>query len=325
MPSKHKQIKTAESVISFCILFILSGVAAGVFVKQSHYCRRDFSVSLGEDLSVVMPVGFKIMDEMETYDAETLYEKINGKAELYLESGFKDLKCQRFVSQNNQELWIEIFLYDMGSARNAFSVYSTQKRPDGQTVSAFTLPHHYQTNNAFYFVCGGFYVEIIASVQSQELSNAARVIAVNIPTQLNIKEDRTIDEFELFADEALVAGSYKLFLKNAFGYNGLTDIFAAQYRVDNEAVTVFLSKRSDETEASAILKSYYTFMIKNGAEDIEDFDFLENSKAVDFYGSIEIIFSKGSFFGGIHQAENIVSARKAAIILSEKLTEANKK
>ena len=325
MPSKHRQIKTAESVISFCILFILLGVAAGVFVKQSHYCRRDFSVSFAKDLSIVLPAGFKVMAEMETYDAENLYEKINGKAELYLESGFKDLRCQRFVSQNEQGLWIEIFLYDMGLARNAFSVYSTQKRPDGETVSAFALPHHYQTNNAFYFVYGGFYVEIIASVQSQELSNAASVIAVNIPTQLNIKEDRTIDDFGLFADDALVPGSHKLFLKNAFGYDDLTDIFAARYEIDNEAVTVFLSKRSDEAEASAILKSYYAFMVKNGAEDIEDFDSLGNSEAVDFYGSIEIVFSKGSFFAGIHQAENIVSARKAAIILNEKLTEANEK
>ena len=64
----------------------------------------------------------------ETFDAEKLSEKIDGKAGLYLSAGFKSLTCRRYKKPDNPDLWLEIFFYDMGNIINSFAVYSMQRR-----------------------------------------------------------------------------------------------------------------------------------------------------------------------------------------------------
>ena len=100
----------------------------------------------GPDLQDYLPEGMVILTPVESFGPESLSEKIDGKAELYLSAGFLSLRSQRFVETGKPERWLEVFVYNMGSMRNAFSVYSTQRRADAEDL-AFT-PFAYQTANA---------------------------------------------------------------------------------------------------------------------------------------------------------------------------------
>jgi hypothetical protein len=88
-----------ESVISICLLAILFLIGLGIFIKQSDYDMSRFGIGTAAapkfeipfELSSLVPAGFETLSKTEVYHPENLYEKINGKAPLYIESGFEKL------------------------------------------------------------------------------------------------------------------------------------------------------------------------------------------------------------------------------------------
>ena len=129
--------KRLESVISFLLLAVLLLIGLGVFVRQFDVDMGRFGIDTTtagplleqtepntqeSALDALAPDGFKKLSETETYDAGNLYEKINGKAPLYTESGFVKLFTQRLISKDDENLWMELFVFDMAAIKNAFSI-----------------------------------------------------------------------------------------------------------------------------------------------------------------------------------------------------------
>jgi hypothetical protein len=269
------------------------------------------------ELSSLVPAGFEMLSKAEIYNSENLYEKINGKAPLYLEAGFKELSTQRFVKTGDPNLWMELYIYDMGNIKNAFSVYSVQRRAEVETFASMQFA--YKTSNALYFVHGKYYIEIVGSSESGELFRAISEVAQKIGTNLTVDPNACIAELAFFPQENLVPGSTKLYLVNAFGFEKLTNIFTAKYQFGNETVTAFLSKRADSRDAKAIAESYRNFLIENGAVIKNTTNKTIVDKVMDFYGTTEIVFTAGPFVAGIHEAESQQMAEILVEILINKL------
>jgi len=322
-----------ESVVSICILAILFLIGLGVFLKQSDYDMSRFGIDTAgielssqqsglirekkPDLVSLGPAGFKTLSEAEIYNPENLYEKINGKAPLYLESGFVELFTQRFVNSNDDNLWMELFVYDMATIRNAFSVYSVQKRADVELLPSMQFA--YKTSNGLYFVHGKYYIELVGSSESAELLGVMGQVADKISSTLPADKETKIDELALFPEEDLVLGSTKLYLASAFGFEGLTDTFIARYKFGDEIITAFLSKKGSDAEAITIFGNYYKFLLDNGGKELPTTN--PKIKFVDFYGTLEIVAVAGPFVFGIHEAENPQLAAKVQKRLINKLLE----
>jgi hypothetical protein len=270
-------------------------------------------------LTSLAPLGFEKLSE-ETYLADNLYEKINGKAPPYIESGFVKLSTARFISKDDESLWMELFIFDMANIKNAFSVYSVQKRPDVEILP--DMQFGYRTTDAPYLVHGKYYVEFIASSKSEILFNAMIETTQKIQTNLAVDKVTEIPELTLFPQDNLVTGSPKLYLASAFGFEGFTDIFTAQYKLGDETITAFFSKRSDSRDAQLVAKSYYNFLLENGGELKPAINKTLKGKVVDFYDTTEIVSATGPFVVGIHEAENQQYAENLAIILINKLSQA---
>lgn len=316
-------MKRVESVVSICLLAALFLIGAAIFVKQSDYDMSRFGISaaaLPEQKATsrfgdIAPADFQSLSE-EVYNSETLYEKINGKAPLYLESGFKELSTQRFASINNPELWMELYVYDMGNIKSAFSVYSVQKRVESQKFT--TMQFGYKTSNALYFVHGRYYIEMVGSAESEELFAAMEETAQKLEADLAVS-DTEITEFKMFPQENLIPDSFKLYTVSAFGFEGLTDIFTAKYELGGETVTAFISKRDNTKEAELIAERYRDFLIENGAAVKNTNNKMLEGKVMDLFGTTEIVFTVGPFLAGVHEAENQQTAEKLAEILINRL------
>lgn len=346
MDSMPKRAKRLESAISICLLAVLFLIAAGLFLKQSDFDMGRFGIytadsgppsqkSQADNLETILgtlaPTGFETSSESQTYTEENLYEKINGKAPLYIESGFRQLFTQRFVSKDDENLWMELFLFDMGTAKNAFSVYSVQRRPDAAPMSSIedrnegrAMQFAYRTTNASYFAIDKYYVELVGSAQSQELLEAMLAVAEKIPDRLAVAKDTEIAELQLFPQENIVPDSFKLHSAGAFGFEGLTDTFTARYMFGDNSLTAFLSRRRDAQEAQLVAESYYEFLIQNGGVDKPPLNKNIEAKVVEFYGTTEIVFTTGPFLAGIHEAASQQLAEELAAKLINKLIEATK-
>lgn len=348
MDSVQRRAKHIESAIGICILSLLFITAAVIVVNQADYDMGRFGISTGQarrdtsqqagspavfvagkdefsvaPLSRFVSVGFEALSKAEDYVADNLYEKIDGKAPLYTDSGFEKLYTQRFVSKDNESLWMELFVYDMADIRNAFSVYGVQKRADVKLLPNMLFA--YQTTNGLYFVHGRFYVEIVGSAESVELFDAMKEVARKFIIGVVIDNTAKIAKLSLFPQENLVPGSSKLYLKSTFGFDGLNNTFVAKYNIDGQTITAFFSERSNLQDAKQVAKDYYNFLIDSGGKNkLAANEALKNlqAKVVDFYGTTEIVFAIGPFVAGVHEAESQPFAERLAVMLVNELSKA---
>lgn len=335
MGSVRGQAKRLESVISICILAILVLIGAGVFLKQFDSDISRFGMGTMPahpeaaesesnrnylDFEYLTPAGFERLSAVETYTAENLYEKINGKAPQYTESGFVKLFTQRFANKNDNSLTAELYVFDMGGARNAFSVYSVQRRAGTEALAE--VKFGYKTSNAMYFVRGKYYIELVGYSESQELLGAMSGLVGRIWNTFPGGDDAELAEIKLFPRENVVTGSVKFYLSSAFGCEGLTDVFVCKYRVREESITAFLSKRADAKEAEQVAENYYEFLLENGAAVKVAFNETLKGRVLDFYDTTEIVLSAGPFVVGVHEAENQEAAEEVVLrLISELSTE----
>ena len=329
MTAITNKTKPTETAISLFILAVLVLIAWTIIAIQYDYDMTKFGIITDapmettqnqqstetEFISKLMPKGFKNISKQESYNAENLYEKINGKAPFYTETGFKSLKCQRFASTSDENLIFEAYLFEMDTARNAFAVYSVQKRADATDIVCESFC--YKTDNSVYFCSGRFYCEMVGFAQSPVLVKAMEDTAVDFIS--GNKSDTQIEELELFPKENFIAGSVKFYPSDAFGYDGFKDIFSCHYEIQGQTVTVFLSKSQTATQAKQMADGYLKFVTDNGGTVKKAQNEILNGKVVDFYDTTEIIFSVGDFTGGIHEAEDQQAAENIAKNLLENL------
>jgi len=68
------------------------------------------------------------------------------------------------MEKDKPESWLELFLYDMGTMRNAFAVFTAQRRVDGRKIDL--TPLAYGTANVSFFVHGRHYIEIVSAAEN---------------------------------------------------------------------------------------------------------------------------------------------------------------
>ncbi len=81
--------------------------------------------------------------EVLTYDSDTLWEYINGAAELFVEYGIQSCRTTDLASG---DLTVTVDLYEMGTALNAFGVFRREYAGDalaidGATAASISLPY----------------------------------------------------------------------------------------------------------------------------------------------------------------------------------------
>jgi hypothetical protein len=164
MNTKAKKTSHFETILSFGILSVLVLTTGVILVRQSHFNPAVLQLAADQVISgspaafpasqtaaalVPLPQNVSVLTAPETFGPDTLSDKIDGKAELYLSAGFKRLQSQRFSDTSTAETWMEIFIFDMASQKNAFAVYSSQQREDAVPTPALGR-YGYRTANALY-------------------------------------------------------------------------------------------------------------------------------------------------------------------------------
>jgi hypothetical protein len=318
-----------QTAISLIVLAVLAAIAVAGYSTQFRFnpavlnflqaAAATSKTSAAAESLMDLPEGLSPLSPPERFDRETLSDKIDGKAELYLSAGFIRLDCQRLVLAGQPDLWIEVFIYDMGSPENAYAVFSTQRRADA--VPADLAEFAYRAENAFFFVHGRFYLELIASSTDGRLAESMSALARAFISSRAVAP-AAISERDLFPSRGLAAAGITLIPSDAFGFAGLDRVFAATYTLDGKEMTAFLSRRADPQEAAALAVAYVDFLKTYGGEVKASDDPVPGAAIVAILDMYEIVFAQGSFLAGVHEASDREQALSLAKELAAKLKEA---
>jgi len=336
MSQSSNQRGGKEQWVGFAILLCLAVIAAGVYRQQFSFnpavvvattvaaaaAKTNSPAPAGGAASVIPapPTELAVMSAPENFAPDDVYNKIDGKAELYLTAGLVHMTCQRFVLKATNEVWMEWFTYDMGALPSAFSVFSLQRRAEGKTISL--TPFAYQTDNAIYFVSGRYYVEVFTAMPSPAMmagmtAMAQAFVAAHPPGTA------VIPELKLFPPENLEAGSEGLQMADAFGFDGFTNVFTAKYQVPSGATNVEVLAFSKITrtadDAAKLRDAYRAFLLSNGGKEMDAGGAAALGKPINFMDSIEIVFAESNFVAGVHAAPDAASAAKVSQELADRL------
>jgi hypothetical protein len=270
------------------------------------------------------PPGLRASGSPETFNPDTLWEKINGQAEFYLSAGFVSLTSQLYEWVEDVGSMIEVNAYHMGGMLNAFSVFSLQRRDDAQTIDVARFA--YQSENTVYLVHGPFYVEILWILPLDGDISVLKLLAEQFVRETPTKGE-DLPQLALFPLKNLIKGSASLITNDAFGFEPLDDVFTAEYGIDNNRATAYISKRKTAQEARNLVKGLHTYFKSFGGRSIQANIAIQDVRLIEIMGTFDLMFSMGEYLAGVHEAPNQkqaeIIAEMLAVSLQEKVTAAN--
>jgi len=325
---RKRKPRRIETILSIGILMVLTGISAGILFEQYRFnpavaVPHEYSPAVVKSESkpeelIPVPSNLAPLTPAEVFKAHNLSDKINGKADLYLSAGFRQLNSRRFKLNDGSESWMEISVYDLETVLNAFAVFSSQRRDDGQSNELARFS--YQTRNALFFVHGPYYVEMIASEATAKLLGAMKLSAARFIRSKKVKV-AAIREIGMFPRQNLNENSIMLISANAFGYDRLDRVFTAGYQLSGKNITVFISQRKSPVEAQQLARAYHDFLITYGGKSLQNMTKIKTAKTVHLFDTYELVFSQGTILAGIHEASDRTAAEKMADVLNQRLKE----
>lgn len=213
------------------------------------------------DLLPSVPPGWQLNREDKIYDTQTLYDYIDGGAELYLSYGMKEV-ISRIITKGEYEIRIEIF--DMIEARNAFGVFTNTRLEDeqqyGQGSQYFT--------GAQIFWKGKYYIAITANDENESIINAIKRIATSIDEHIKEKgeipdiigllpqEELQSDGFLYFYHYIWLNSYYYIADDNFLNVDATSPAVLAKYNDKENRIYMLLIQYPDKSIAGKALHAF---------------------------------------------------------------------
>jgi hypothetical protein len=191
-------------------------------------------------LPLTSPAGWP-RGQIERYDADTLFEKIDGKADGYLAYDFAELSFASYARPDDPAGYVDIYLYDMSEGRNAYGIYRSQRSGEAEALEAGE--EGCTAGASAFFRKGPFYVEVIGS--GEDTAGEARALAIALGGALPEPAEPVRDP-EWFPREGLAAVHYVR--EGALMVEALREAFLAVYE-DGSQVVVAPGGEDEASEA----------------------------------------------------------------------------
>ena len=238
-------------------VFVLTGLFAGFGAPS--WAGPFESLLPKKDL----PEKWTMVDGPQTFTKKTLFERINGQAELFFKYGYQKSVFAIYQSKKGRDDQLEADVYDMGNVVQAFGVFSrfrNEEHPGGFGLDSFLDDH------SALFYQGRYFVMLYAPEANQEiLRQFSKLISSKISDP-----SPSPREITYFPKEGLKPGSIQYFPEGLLGHQFLkrgfqgTYVEQAQGQATDKTMKIFLAIFKDSQEAIGALKVYKDTLSKKG-------------------------------------------------------------
>ncbi|MGD9158868.1 MAG: hypothetical protein PVG39_10710 [Desulfobacteraceae bacterium] len=239
--------------------------------------------------------GFPKSGEVSTYKPETLFEFMNGAAELYLLYDFAEMNVQ--VYEDKQGNTINIEIYDHQNINNSFGIYSQERPYECEFLSVGTQANYIEGYLNFYQ--GRYYVKLsgysLGAKDKEILTTAGKTIS----TRLNEKTYPP-QALELFPDAQKMKNKEEYITKDYLGYSFFKNVFTADYGNSESSYKLFIIGAPDRSTLEKSINEYKKKIgftqniLKGGIHEVED----------PYQGKL-ILSVSGNYIAGILNPDNV--------------------
>jgi hypothetical protein len=276
------------------ILLILIGIFAGF--EAPLWAAPLESLLPKKDL----PEGWTLAERPQTYTKQTLFERINGEAELFFKYGFQKSVFAIYQSKKNRENQVELDIYDMGNVLQAFGVFSRFRNED--RLGGFGLDSFLDDHSALFYQ-GKYFVMLYAPEPNQEiLRQFSKLISLNISDPSPPPK-----EISYFPKNGLKPGSIQYFPEGLLGHQFLKRGFQGTYvektegKAEDKTLKLFLAIFQNSQKAIHALRDFKDDLSKKGKVSSGSILEVETGalKGEDPYQGKVLVLQKGFYLLGV--------------------------
>ncbi|NPU84446.1 MAG: hypothetical protein HPY65_08140 [Syntrophaceae bacterium] len=227
--------------------------------------------------------GWTATEPANLYDRNTLFEHINGEAELFMPYGFDLLATSTYASAADPDVWIVADVYRMGSVLDAFGIYANFRRARADRVAigadGFILPTQMMFHQDRYFV--RLQVTGANSLPRSDFMACGQAISQRLP-----QNSRPPQELETVRIPALVSGSERYVTPSLLGYAFFRRGIVADAVLDGKHMQIFVVLNDDPDAAREAFSRYRSYLAAEG-RDLRNGDTPDSLTAIDpLYGTV---------------------------------------
>ena len=182
--------------------------------------------------------GWSLVTEPEHYEADNLWEYINGQADFFIDYGFARVETAEYRNdQESSSVVLEVYL--MGRPQEAFGIFAAERTRDDRPLEIGAQA--YLGANVLGFWQAEQYVKLTSFDDGPEverlLIGLAEEISSRIPSQ-----GRELETLLLFPEEGRIEASERFIPKNFLGQPYLTDSYRVGYTFDSQHLQLFVAE-----------------------------------------------------------------------------------
>jgi len=201
--------------------------------------------------------GWTLPEAPRTYTAETLYEYIDGSADLYHSYGFRVAAVGDYRGADGG--WITVDIYDMGRPLHAFGIYGAEQPPDAAKCALGA--QGYVEDALIAFWQGPYYVKVslVEGGDARSLEALAGAVASGMKGSTDLPCELT-----RLPAKHRIADSERYVKQSALGHKFLTEVVSAEYQLGERRATLCIADLGEAEAAAAGFEKLRLFESKTG-------------------------------------------------------------
>jgi hypothetical protein len=242
-----------------------------------------------KDFSFPEITGWKQSGEIQTFSPKTLFEYINGDADLYLMYDLQELKVTEYLNEKKASVIVDVYRHK--TPTHAFGIYSQERLSNANIIDIGA--QGYIEQNILNFLSGPYYVKINSyntGVKDREvLLTFAKKVAENLG-----EKGALPSILSFFPPEGRKNNSEKFISINFLGYAFLHSAFTADYELSGKKFKLFVIEGADQKECKGMIQKYLQ-QTKSPEKNIAEGLYTISDP---YHGEIELHW-KGKYIWGI--------------------------
>jgi hypothetical protein len=251
-------------------------------------------------------VGWRQSGEIQTFNPETLFEYINGGADLYLTYDFQELKVAEYLNEKKASVILEVYRHK--TPIHAFGIYSQERLPDADFLEIGS--QGYIETNVLNFLAGSTYVKINSFKTGADDREILMTFAKRISGALG-PGGALPSILSSFPEEGKKKNSEKFIAVKFLGYAFLHSAFIADYEVSGMKFKLFVIECAERDDCKGMVEKYLQ-QTGNPAKDAGEGRYMLSDR---YHGKVDLHW-KGKNIWGILNA-NDASLRSKYLRLFE--------
>lgn len=266
------------------------------------------------DLPKGWVVGKSGEKHLETFNAENLFEKIDGRAESFVQYSVVGMAYTYYHPAGDESNEVQIYIFEMADSLKALGKYGSEKPESVKLIPVGT--EGYSSAGSTLFHAGPYYTQIVSTRDDKEFADFALEIAKKVAAQqkpaqavAGSQKFSTADSlFGLLPDKSGKTAP-KYVAEDVFAFSFLTDVFMADYKDGKDTWLGFIRPYQTPDAAKEVLEKYTKTVKQDGAKTSEaKYEGADQVLISENIGLVDVVFRKGNSVGGINGATDKAKA-----------------